>query len=280
MNKDNKNTTKNILRYMRVPFLAMFSLIFLIPFIFLLLSSFAYSWRWPDILPQSYSMRSWQILMQEPQLFSSLGITIVIGATVALLNLILALPAAKALSHYQFWGKSAIEGFLMLPILVPALAVAMGIHLTMIRLGLADMWVGVILVHLIPTLPYSLRILRSGYDRLGTKWADQARSLGVYPGRVFWTISLPFLLPSVRSVVLLAFVISISQYVLTLLIGGGNVVTLALIYFPFLTSVDRSVMAAFSVLFALLPLLFLGIVECTIRLLLPGKLHHIKGDLK
>jgi putative spermidine/putrescine transport system permease protein len=87
---------------------------------------------------------------------------------------------------------------------------------------------------------------------------------------VFRTISLPLLLPSIRSTVLLVFVISLSQYMLTALIGGGNVVTLAMIYYPFLSSVNEAVIASFSILFGILPILFLLMVEGFIRLLIPS----------
>jgi putative spermidine/putrescine transport system permease protein len=255
-------------------------LIFLTPILILIMSSFAFSWRWPDLLPQSYSLRAWQVLLREPNMLPAMWMTMLIGGMVVLLNLLLALPAAKALAHYEFKGKSIIEGLLLLPILVPALAVAMGIHLSMIRLGWANIWWGVVLVHLIPTLPYSLRILRSGFDRLGTRWTDQARSLGVSPWRVFWTISVPFLLPSIRSMIILTFVISLSQYVLTFLIGGGSVVTLPLIYYPFLSSMDTAAMASFSLVFAMMPIVFLIITEAIIRLLIPGKQRLLRGDVK
>lgn len=264
----------------RWPFFIATILIFLVPLLFLVMSSFAFSWRWPDLLPQSYSLRAWQALMSEPNMLPAMWMTMLIGGMVVLLNLLLAMPAAKALAYYEFKWKSMIEGLLLLPILLPVLVIAMGIHLTMIRLGWANIWWGVVLVHLIPTLPYSLRILRSGYDRLGTHWTDQASSLGVSPWRVFWTITVPFLLPSIRSVIILTFVISLSQYVLTFLIGGGSVVTLSLIYYPFLSSVDTAVMASFSLVFAMMPIVFLIITEAIIRILIPGRKRMLRGDVK
>jgi putative spermidine/putrescine transport system permease protein len=256
-----------------------FSLIFLIgPLVFLILKSIAFSWSWPELIPTSYSLRGWNVLVQEPRIWYAIGMTLMIGGVVVLLNLLFALPAGKALAHYSFQGKSFVEAILFMPILIPTLAVAMGIHLTMIKIGLADRWWGVVLVHLIPTLPYSIRILRSGYERLGTRMGDQARSLGVSPWMVFRTISLPLLLPSIRSAILLVFVISLSQYMLTALIGGGNVLTLAMIYYPFLSSVDEAAIASFSILFAILPILFLLVGEGCIRLFIPRKLRTIKEN--
>lgn len=249
-------------------FLVTVLLLFFVPFIFLVINSFAMHWSWPQVWPKTWSFRGWFVLWQQPRLVEALLVTTLIGGGVVLLNLLLAFPAAKALSQTTFICKHLVEQLLLAPILIPSLAVAMGIHLLMIQLGMANVWYGVVLVHLIPTIPYAIRILRSGYDQLGTAWHDQANSLGVKGWTILWTITVPFMLPSIRSVMLLAYVISLSQYALTALIGGGNVMTLAMIYFPFLQSVDRAVISSFSLVFALMPLVFVGIAEISIRLMI------------
>ncbi|MFB4165987.1 ABC transporter permease [Alteribacillus sp. JSM 102045] len=227
----------------------------------LFLSSFAYMWRWPQLFPESFSLRAWQVVFQDPNIWSACFLSMMIGQGVVILNIVLGLPAGKALAHYDFKGKSFIETFLLLPILIPTLAVGMGILLTVIQFGLADTWIGVMLIHLVPTLPYTIRILRAGYENIGTKYEDAARSLGASAWAVFRTVTFPLLFPSLRAVIVLTFVISLSQYVLTALIGGGRVVTLAMVYYPYLSSVDRPVIAALSVLFILIPILILVILE-------------------
>jgi putative spermidine/putrescine transport system permease protein len=246
-----------------------FFFLFLIgPLFFLFLKSFTYTWQWPQWYTLDFHLKSWRAVWDEPKLYTALETTIIIAFSVIVLNLVMAVPAAKALSHHEFKGQSVIETFLFMPILIPSLAVAMGIHLTMIRLGLADSLVGVILVHLLPTLPYSIRMIRAGFDRIGLKWEEQAKTLGASPVSIFWTITLPLLLPSLRSTVLLTAVISLSQYVLTALIGGGRVLTLPLLYFPFFNSVNESIMAVYSVIFAVIPLLFLVTAELFFKLYL------------
>ncbi len=243
--------------------------VFVVPFIFLIIMSTAYRWFWPELIPQEFNLYAWRVLAEEPKLATALINTLMLGGLVAILNLILALPAGKALAHYNFLGKSTIETILLLPILIPSLAVAMGIQLTMIRVGLADNLGGVLIVHLLPTLPYSIRIFRAGFENLGIKWEEQALTLGVAPKIIFLTIWLPLLIPSIRGALFLTFVISLSQFALTALIGGGNVVTLAMLYFPLFSSANRSVLAVFSLLFALLPIIFLFVTELALRFILP-----------
>lgn len=144
----------------------------------------------------------------------------------------------------------------MLPLLIPLLFIVMGIHLTMIRLNLADTIIGVVIVHLLPAVPYAIRILRTGYERIGTRWYEQATVLGASRFKQFWTITVPMLMPSIRSAIVLTVVITLSQYALTAIIGGGIITTLPMIYYPYFNSADQSIMAAFTLLFAVLPILF------------------------
>ncbi|WP_347552908.1 ABC transporter permease subunit [Pseudalkalibacillus hwajinpoensis] len=144
----------------------------------------------------------------------------------------------------------------------------MGLQFTLIKAGLGDRLTGVLLVHLIPTLPYAIRVMRAGYERLGTGLEEQAAVLGATPFIRFLTVSLPLLLPSIRSLMLLTFVISLGQYALTAIIGGGAVSTLPLLYYPYFSSSNESVIAGFSIIFAMLPLLFIGSVEIVLRLVI------------
>ncbi|WNF36242.1 ABC transporter permease subunit [Bacillaceae bacterium IKA-2] len=239
--------------------------VFSVPIILLSLKSLAVGWSWGELLPSDFSLRGWSVVLNDPKIVAAISVTYKIAIAVILLNLLIAIPTGRALAFYSFKGKGVIETILFMPILIPALAIAMGIHLTMIKLGLADQWLGVVLVHLIPTVPYSIRILRSGFERVGMKWEEQSFTLGGTTLSTFWLVMFPLLLPSLRAAIYLTYVISLSQYVLTALIGGGNVVTLAMLYYPYFSSVDDMVIASFSLMFALLPLLFIVMVELVIR---------------
>ncbi|MCA0170955.1 ABC transporter permease [Bacillus sp. RAR_GA_16] len=241
---------------------------FILPFVVVTVKSFSVGWRFPELLPQAYSLNGWRNILTDPSLRESIMTTLKIGFYVVLLNLLLALPAARVLSTFSFKGKSMIETFLLSPILIPGILLAMGLQFTMIQFGLADQVLGVVLVHLIPTLPYAIRMMRAGYERLGISLGEQASVLGAGVFTRFFTISLPLLLPSIRSLMLLTFVISLGQYALTAIIGGGNVITLPLLYYPYFSSSNEAVVAGFSILFALLPLLFIGGVEIILRLVI------------
>jgi putative spermidine/putrescine transport system permease protein len=159
------------------------------------------------------------------------------------------LPAARALALHDFRGKGLVEWLLMIPIIVPAVVVTMGIHIVFIRLRLADSFAGVVLIHLIPCVPYMVLVMTSVFANYGTALEDTARTLGAGPVRTFWHVTLPAILPGLLVATLFTFLISWSQYVTSLLIGGGRIITLPMVLFPFISGANNATAAAISLVF-------------------------------
>lgn len=246
---------------------------FVFPLLFLLYKSFFGRWVWGEPIQRKPSIRAWELLMNEGEFLNSVGVSVGIGIIVLALNFLIGISAGKVFSFSSFRGKSMVEALMMLPLFIPVLVVAIGLHITFIRYGLSDHWVGVALVHLVPTIPYSIKMFKTGYERIGSKLIEQSTMLGGSAIQRLYHIELPLLLPSIRSVLFLTIVISLSQYVLTAIIGGGNVVTLAMVYYPFTDTADEAVMAAFSIVFALIPIMLYIILEGCLKVILPYQ-HH------
>jgi putative spermidine/putrescine transport system permease protein len=242
--------------------LIMFLMFLLLPFAVLLLWSFCQSWPADSLLPAELGLRGWKYLFSPSgKMLASLGLSVFISLTVTVLGLILSIPAGKALGLFQFPGKKFIEVLLLVPIIIPALTVGMGIHMAFIRYNLTDRLLGVILVQLPLVLPYGIRVFAGTYQALGLKWAEQAQMLKANRLQTFRYVMLPFLSPGLASAAILMFNVSFSQYFLTYLIGGGKVVTLPLLLFPFVNSGDRVVAAGLSLVFILTALIFMFLVE-------------------
>jgi putative spermidine/putrescine transport system permease protein len=133
-----------------------------------------------------------------------------------------------------------------------------GLHGVFIGLGLTGTIWGVILVHLIPALPYMILVLAGVFANFDPAFEIQARSLGATPAQVFWHVTLPAILPGLLVAMLLVFLVSWSQYLLTLMIGGGRVVTLPMLLFNFATSGRNDIAGAIALIYILPSILLLG----------------------
>jgi len=225
----------------------------IVPFLPLVLWSFSEQWFYPALLPQKIGLRGWQYIFNTAA--SQIGIGLLQSTLLALatsfFSLLIGTPAARALGLYTFPGKITVGLLLLLPIIVPPLCVSMGVHLWFIRLGLAETFTGVMLIHLTFCLPYTIFVLWGVFTDYNPEFEQQARSLGANRLQVFCKVTLPMILPGLSVAALFSFLLSWSQYLSTLIIGGGKLLTLPVLLFSLMESGDRPVAAVVSLLFVL-----------------------------
>ncbi|MCY3834933.1 MAG: ABC transporter permease subunit [Anaerolineaceae bacterium] len=220
------------------------------PMIPLFIWSIAYRWFFPNILPASYNMRAWEYAFSPAAgALESLYITTYIAVVVTLLSILVGVPAGRALGLHRFRGKRIIELLILSPTIIPSLAVILGIHVVFIRLGIANSVLGVILVHLIPGLPYMTLVMAGVFANYDPQFEEQARSLGAGPIATIWYVMIPTVMPGIIVGGLFTFLISWAQYITTLIIGGGRVQTLPLKLFNFVSSTDYPVTGALGIIF-------------------------------
>ncbi len=224
----------------------------ILPLIPLGLWSVSRSWFFPDILPSSYSLRAWSyVFSTTSEVLPALGQTALIALGATCISVIIGVPAGRALGLHQFRGKAIIEILILAPMIVPGIAVALGLHVVFLKLGLAGSAIGVMIVHLIPTLPYMVLVMSGVFSNYNPAAEAQARSLGASPLQAFYYVTLPAILPGLMVGSLFTFLVSWSQYILTLLIGGGRVVTLPLLLFNFASAGRNDITGAISMIYIL-----------------------------
>jgi putative spermidine/putrescine transport system permease protein len=229
------------------------------PFVPLLLWSFAEKWFYPSLLPEQFGMRAWTYVFNTAgsQILTTLSTSFSLAITTAIISLILGVPAGRALGLYEFPGKKTVMLFLLLPIIVPPLSVSMGLHFWFIKISLAESFFGVVLIHLTFCLPYTIYVLLGVFSDYNPDYEAQAQSLGASPFMILSRVTLPMILPGIIVAALFSFLLSWSQYLSTLIIGGGRLLTLPILLFSLMASGDRPVAAAVSIVFILPALLAL-----------------------
>ncbi|TDL75669.1 ABC transporter permease subunit [Rhodococcus qingshengii] len=231
--------------------LALFILFIFLPFLLLPVWSFTEHWRFPNVLPIP-SLRTWHYVFSahsqlKDAVLNSLGLALATG----LLSQVAAYPAARALGLYvKRWNKT-IRFVLIAPLLIPGISIAIGVHVLFLHLGLSDRWLGVLLSHLIPAIPYSIYLLYAFYAGYDIGYEKQVRLLGASRLQTFRLVELPLLRSVLSLSFLFSFLISWSQYLFTVFIGGGNLITLPMLLFSTLTSGDYSLIGALCTVFVL-----------------------------
>ena len=112
------------------------SICIILPILNLIIWSFTERWAWPDLLPQTYSLRAInEIFSRKSEMIKLFMSSIFLSFIVALLSVIIGLMTARAFVLYDFKWKKQLYFFTLLPFLIPSTVFGMGIHVIFIKWG-------------------------------------------------------------------------------------------------------------------------------------------------
>lgn len=186
----------------------------------------AFADRWPTggstLLPQ-WGLTGWPQAV-DAGIVAALARSAGLGLVVSALATPLGALAGRALG-WRIGRRLGIPAALILaPVALPPFALAMGLDVLLLRLGIPQP-VAVVALLTVFALPYTTYVLRSAYAGLDNQVEDQARMLGAGRWRAIRSVTLPALAPSLVAAAALAFLVGWSDYVVTVIIGGGRLVT-------------------------------------------------------
>ncbi len=241
------------------------------PFAPLIIQSLAFRWAWPNLLPTVWWIEqrekspiplAWDyVLSPYSRVYEATINTVAIGVAVTAICLAICLPAARVLARERFRGKSSFEFFLSLPLIVPEAAIGIALLMIFINLGLAGSYVGIIIAHLIPTIPYMVRMLTAVYQGLGREFEEQAMILGATRWQILRMVTLPMLMPGVVAGALFTFLVSSNIFLLTFFLGQGKIITLPTLLFSKISGGTLDASAAGITLIVSLPGIILLVIS-------------------
>ncbi|MCX7794222.1 MAG: ABC transporter permease subunit [Thermodesulfovibrionales bacterium] len=156
----------------------------------------------------------------------------IFAATVATaLSIFLSLPAAYALSRYNFRGRDIIDTILELPMIVsPA---ALGAMLLIFFNNPIGTWIqnnwtqfvftvnGIVIAQFFTTAGVGVRLIKAAMDEIPIRYEDVARSLGAKPFRAFLTVTLPLTKKGILAASVLVWSKAIGEFGATITIAGS-----------------------------------------------------------
>lgn len=173
--------------------------------------------------------RFFEILFSERTMFS-IKLSMTAAFVAVLLSFVIALPAAYALSRYEFVGKKFIDLILELPMIVsPA---ALGAILLLFFYNSLGTWIqenlqqfvftfyGVILAQFTTILGVTIRMIKSGFDEIPPRYENTARTLGASSFQAFCSVSLPLCRKSILSTFIFAWAKAVGEFGATITLAG------------------------------------------------------------
>ncbi|PVA11621.1 spermidine/putrescine ABC transporter [Pelagivirga sediminicola] len=147
----------------------------------------------------------------------------IVAISTAVISTLLGACAARAAQSYRFPLKRGIVGFIMLPLVLPEIIVAVALLVMLVQLGLSlSLWT-VIAGHVLICTPFSIAILSSAFAGLDDSLEEASFDLGESRWGTFRRVTLPLIMPGVVSSLLITFTISLDEFIIAFFLTGTDV---------------------------------------------------------
>jgi spermidine/putrescine transport system permease protein len=171
---------------------------------------------------RGFTTQAYQDFAANAELRASVVTSAKVASVASLVAVLLGLLASIVLVRRRVVGKSAASALLLSPLVVPYIALAIGLLVffneTSIRLGIPTLVMG----HVVLAIPYTILVLVPRLERLDIRLEEAARDLGAGWFQTFRLITLPLLLPALVSAYIVAFVLSFDEIVVASFVAGDT----------------------------------------------------------
>jgi spermidine/putrescine transport system permease protein len=184
-------------------------------------SRFVSSW-------EGFSLRWYGELFQDAAMAAALKNSLIVAVSSTLLSTVFGTMVSLAMERHRFPAKMAFDALLYLPIIIPDIAMAVMLLLFFVLTKFGLSLITIIISHVAFNISFVAVVVRArlvGFDR---SLEEAAQDLGANELQTFWHVTLPLLMPGILGGALLAFTLSLDDFVITFFTAGVGATTLPL----------------------------------------------------
>lgn len=193
---------------------------------------------------------SWYVsVWRDGPLMTALANSLIIASITTLVSSVLGTLAAWMLHRYRFPLGKAVIGLIFFPMIVPEIIIGVSLLLLFAMLRIELGFTTVIIAHVTFCFPFVMIAVQARLRGLDPSLEEAAMDLGATPLGAFIRVILPFLMPAIVAGALMAFTLSIDEFVVTYFTYSADSTTLPIkIYGMIRTGLDPSINALSTVL--------------------------------
>ncbi|TWA61891.1 putative spermidine/putrescine transport system permease protein [Azospirillum baldaniorum] len=198
---------------------------------------------WP---PTGFSLQWYEQLFQSPLWMQALTRSLVVAFGTGLLSMAIGVPAAFLMVRSRMRGKGAMLAFILSPVIVPRMIIAVGMFYLFAQMGLVGTILGLVIGHTVVAVPYVVMTMTAVLRNYDTRLDLAAQSLGARPLAALRHVTFPILGAGMLSSFLFAFATSFDELTISLFSSGGLSATLPKQFWDEVTLQVSPVIAAVS----------------------------------
>lgn len=201
-------------------------------------------------------------------MLNSLKNSVLVGGVATVIATVLGSMIALSLARGRYWGKRLVDAILFLPIVIPE--IAQGVSLATFFMIVFDYLDGfgvratsgfgtIIIGHVAFNISYVAVVVRARLANMNPSLEEAAQDLGADGWRTFWHIVFPQILPGIIAGALLAFTLSLDDFIITFFNAGVGTTTLPIFVYGLLKTNVTPEINALSTLILLASTLLVGV---------------------
>ncbi|MDP9472636.1 MAG: ABC transporter permease [Chloroflexota bacterium] len=211
--------------------------------------------------PPGFSLQWYEKYLTRSDWTGATWLSVQVAAGTALLATLLGTLAALALVRGRFWGRDLINAFVVSPMIIPSIIVAIGIYFFYARIQLIGSPFALVLAHTALAVPFVVVNVSATLVGFDERLEYAAMNLGANRRQTFLKVTLPLIRPGVLTGALFAFVTSFDELIVALFISGTGAVTLPRKMWDGIRQEIDPTIAAVSTIFIVLSVLVLVSAE-------------------
>jgi len=176
--------------------------------------------------PPGWSLQWYQNYLERPGWVPATLLSLRVAVAVAILATILGTAASLALVRGRFPGRDAVNSFIVSPLIVPGIIVAIGIYFVYAQVKLVGNPLGLVFAHTALALPFVVTNVSATLQGFDERLEYAAMNLGANRWQTFRRVTLPIIRPGVFAGALFAFITSFDELIVALFVSGSGAVTL------------------------------------------------------
>lgn len=143
-----------------------------------------------------------------------------------LISTALGTMAALVLERYRFRGRLAFDGVLYLPIIIPDIVMALSTLLFFVMVAIPLSRYTILIAHVAFNISFVAVVVRARLADMDSSLEEAAADLGASEWQTFRRVTFPLLMPGIVAAALLAFTLSLDDFVITFFVSGPGSTTL------------------------------------------------------
>jgi spermidine/putrescine transport system permease protein len=167
-------------------------------------------------------------LFQNEAMGLALRNSLIVAISSTLISTVFGTMVALVMERYDFVGKLPFDALLYLPIIIPDISMAVMLLLFFVLVNTPLSLVTIIISHVAFNISFVAVVVRARLADFDRTLEEAAMDLGANEWQTFWRVTLPLLMPGILGGALLAFTLSIDDFVITFFTAGIGSTTLPL----------------------------------------------------